>query len=111
MALKVDPALDTFMDTFAPIPTDDETDKWVNFILDMISMVATAGFGSIFNSCKQPLNVVGSTWQKLNTDMFLDLSKFPVFQGDKGANFKDSGVSLIGGIINAAKDFKNSNGK
>lgn len=51
MAQRINPALDSFMDDFAPIPTDDETDKWVNFILDMISMVATAGFGSVFNSC------------------------------------------------------------
>lgn len=44
-SLKVIPALDHFIDVFAPIPPKDPNDKWTQIFIDMIVMGATAGFG------------------------------------------------------------------
>lgn len=40
-------ALDSFMDTFAPIKPPKDDSQWLQFFLEIITMGATAGCGKI----------------------------------------------------------------
>lgn len=44
--------MDSFIETFAPVPAPKQDDKWVEFILDIVSMGAMAGLGGIVKSGK-----------------------------------------------------------
>lgn len=43
--------IDAFIDKFAPLPPEDDN-KLLFFIIDIITLGATAGMGKVFNSCK-----------------------------------------------------------
>lgn len=42
--------MDAFIDTFAPIPAPKQDDKWVELVLELVTMGGIAGFGSIVKS-------------------------------------------------------------
>ncbi|CEJ83710.1 hypothetical protein VHEMI03232 [[Torrubiella] hemipterigena] len=88
-SLKVIPALDHFIDVFAPIPPKDSNDKWTQIFIDMILLGATAGFGR---------TITGA------------LSALPEFSKSNSYVTEAAVKTLVGGATDKIKELRDKKG-
>lgn len=85
-------SMDSFIKEFAPVPPPKPDDKWLDFFLDIATMGAAAGFGSMIKAGKA-LSL---------PPPFAPLSFFSLFRVTSNANYVSTGIKQFATAATAA---------
>lgn len=55
-ALTIDPSLDSFEQTFAPVTPPPSAPWWLGIVISLVSMVGTMAMGGFFTACTSLLS-------------------------------------------------------